>query len=75
MALARCEKCGRPSGNSSPYVCFHEPVAYPHSPVVCGARSCERPARVWLTTEEQQMYVAGRRIFTFAMKSAKVRLQ
>lgn len=74
MALARCEKCGRPNPDESPYVIVHEPVFSPNNVLLCGARTCERPARIWLTAEEQKRYLAGRRVFTFAMNSAKVRV-
>jgi hypothetical protein len=74
MPLARCEKCGRPDRRTSPYATFHNPASDPNKAVVCGARGCEQPARIWLTTEEQKQYLSGRRVFAFATNSVKVRI-
>ncbi len=74
MALARCEKCGRPDPRNGQYTIFHHPVSTPNRAIVCGARGCEQPARIWLTTEEQGQYLSGRRVFAFAANAVKVRI-
>ena len=74
MAVARCEKCGRPDPRTNSYAIVHYPVSNPNSAVVCGARGCEQPARIWLTNEEQKEYLNGRRVFAFATNSVKVRI-
>lgn len=70
MALARCEKCGRPNGKASLYVSFVEPAA--NNPILCSARSCEQPARIWLTVAEQKQYLNGQRMFILAASATKV---
>lgn len=74
MAIARCVKCGRPEPRSSPYVASHTAQPNGGNPIVCGAKGCEQPAMIWLTTEEQEQYLKGRRIFAFATNAAKVRI-
>jgi hypothetical protein len=79
MALARCEKCGRPDGRgvnaygSKP----HFPVGHPNSGVVCGTSNCENPAAVWLTEEEDGFYKKGKRVFpiTGGHNATKFRVQ
>src|SRR5256885_1199566 len=51
MAIARCERCGKPTQNvkppgysSNPYL----PVGHPSSGVVCGKPGCENSALIWL---------------------------
>ncbi len=69
MALARCREHGYalPEGRSYNYVApVRFPVGYPtRSGIVCGRPRCARPARIFLTEEEQDNYKKGYRIFTF----------
>ena len=63
MASARCEKCGHPQGLKLNYTHFHTPVPSVSSSILCGAPTCNRPAYIWLTDEEQQQYLRGVRNF------------
>jgi hypothetical protein len=74
VALARCEKCGRPNGNSGRYVEYRNPASHPSNPIVCSARGCERPGKIWLTVDEQNQYLNGQRVFPLAANAAKVRV-
>jgi hypothetical protein len=60
MAAARCETCGPPEGLKLDYTHLHTPVG---SSILCGAPTCNRPAYVWLTDEEEQQYLRGVRNF------------
>lgn len=77
MALARCEKCGRPearSGSSysqAPY----RPLNHPQSGIVCGTEGCENPGLIWLKVDEVRSYQTGQRIFDMPTQAAKVRVQ
>ncbi|MBZ5662383.1 MAG: hypothetical protein LAO08_18430 [Acidobacteriia bacterium] len=79
MAIARCEKCGKPSGkkvkppgySNQPYL----PVGYPSSGVICGRRGCENNAQIWLKVGEAQTYQRGQRVFVMSTHTAKVRVQ
>jgi hypothetical protein len=76
MAIARCEKCGRPRANKPPdYVQQHLPISYPNSGVICGTKGCENPATVWLKADEEHQYQIGVRIFDIRTNSAKVMVQ
>jgi hypothetical protein len=79
MAIARCEKCGKPTGASvkppgyskQPYF----PVGYPASGIVCGKPHCENDGLIWLKVDEVQAYRRGQRIFSILTQAAKVRVQ
>jgi len=79
MAIARCEKCGKPTGASvKPPGYSHQPyfpVGHPSSGVVCGKPDCENDALIWLKIDEAQAYQRGQRIFEIQTHSAKVRVQ
>jgi len=76
MAIARCEKCGRPRANKPPeYSGQHPPVGHPNSGVVCGTKGCRNAALVWLKEDEEQEYQNGERIFDIRTNSAKVIVQ
>lgn len=76
MAIARCDKCGRPRANKPPeYVAQHPPVGYPESGVICGSKGCENSATIWLKADEEQEYGAGVRIFDIRTNSAKIKVQ
>ena len=74
LALARCEKCGRPQGRRKDYTFSHVPVAHPDGGIVCGSADCENPGVIWLTDEEQRRYRAGERVFGFGTNTIKVHL-
>jgi hypothetical protein len=63
MASARCETCGPPRGLKQNYTHLHTPVPSMSSSILCGAPTCNRPASVWLTDEEEQQYLRGERNF------------
>jgi hypothetical protein len=65
MALARCEKCGRPSGRMGNVYTgpARLPVGHPLSGVICGTTGCDEPGLVWLLDREQAQYKTGTRIF------------
>jgi hypothetical protein len=63
MALARCEKCGRPQGKKVRYAHSHR-LASTKSRIFCGSGNCTDLAIVcWLTDEEEQQYLGGERSF------------
>jgi hypothetical protein len=79
MAIARCEKCGKPTGanvkppgySDQPYF----PIGHPASGIVCGKRDCENDALIWLKSDEARAYQRGQRIFRIQTHSAKVRVK
>lgn len=78
MAIARCEKCGRPIKNVKPPAYSEKPylpVGHPRSGVVCGTVGCENDAVIWLKTDEEAEYTRGQRIFGIKTHTAKVRVQ
>jgi len=76
MALARCDYCEKPKGRmGNAYVVPAEPVGYPNTSTVCGREGCEHPALIWLTSEENDAYHQGQRVFGFATRTSKVRVQ
>ena len=78
MAIARCEKCGKPTGAkvkppgyvNQPYL----PMGHPSSGVICGKPNCENDALIWLKIDEALAY-QGQRVFEISMQTAKVRVQ
>ena len=63
MALARCEKCGRPQGQKLRYAHRHK-LASTKSRIFCGTGNCTGLATVcWLTDVEEQEYIFGERRF------------
>ncbi|MGB2890637.1 MAG: hypothetical protein WBC04_23340 [Candidatus Acidiferrales bacterium] len=79
MAIARCEKCGKPTGpnvkppgySKQPYL----PVGHPSSGVICGKPDCENAGLIWLKVDEAQAYQLGQRVFEFSTHTAKVCVQ
>ena len=76
MAIARCDKCGRPRANKPPEYAAEArmPRGYPDSGVVCGTKGCENDAKIWLKTDEESLYAAGQRVFDIKTNSAKVKI-
>ena len=77
MAIARCEKCGRPTAATPPSYASdpHVPWGHPNkSGLVCGTKGCEGAALVWLKLDEESAYAMGRRVFDIRTNSAKIRL-
>lgn len=77
MAIARCEKCGKPTQNVKPpgySDIAYLPPNYPDSGLVCGSVGCERSALIWLKLDEEQQYRKGQRVFDLPTKAAKIRL-
>jgi hypothetical protein len=77
MAIARCEKCGRPKANKPPEYAAHPrlPVGHPNSGVICGTRGCTNPGKIWLKLDEEKQYDAGERIFGIHTYTAKIIVQ
>jgi hypothetical protein len=78
MAIARCEKCGKPSANVKPPGYAEMPflpVNHPNSGVVCGKAGCENAGLVWLKKDEERQYLQGQRVFGIHTLTAKVRVQ
>lgn len=69
MASARCANCGNPRGLKQSYTYSHSVV----SPklIFCGARSCKRPAMIWLTDEEEQQDRQGVRLFRLSNRAVE----
>jgi hypothetical protein len=64
MALARCEKCGRPQGKKVRYAHSHR-LASTKPRIFCGSGNCTDLAIVcWLTDVEEQHSISGERRFT-----------
>ncbi len=76
MAIARCEKCGRPRARKPPPYAPapHLPYGHPNNGLVCGTKGCEGEAVVWLKTDEESAYARGQRVFDIWTNSAKIRL-
>lgn len=74
MALARCEECGRPSGLRNEYVLRAQVIGYPNAALLCGRPNCTKPAMVWLTVVESNLYRNGHRLFALS-HAGEVRLQ
>ena len=75
MALARCEKCGRPTGLRNEYIRLAPAVGYPDTGLLCGRPTCINPAIVWLTVAESNLYRNGHRLFALSTRAKEVRLQ
>jgi hypothetical protein len=78
MAIARSEKCGRPTKNIKPPPYSEKryfPVGHPNSGVVCGTVACENDAVIWLKADEELEYEKGQRVFGIHTHTAKVRVQ
>jgi hypothetical protein len=79
MAIARCEKCGKPTASSVKPPGYSErpyfPVGHPASGIVCGKPLCANDGLIWLKADEVQMYQRGRRIFNLLTQAVKVRVQ
>lgn len=73
MAIVRCVE-HKPKGRSEPYVMSLNTVGYPNTAAICGREGCEKPGLVWLTEDERQQYVSGRRVFGFNTAVIKVRV-
>jgi hypothetical protein len=79
MAIARCEKCGKPTGGNvkppgysdQPYF----PVSHPSSRVVCAKPECENAGLIWLKADEAEAYQRGQRIFEIRTQTAEVCIQ
>ena len=77
MAIARCEKCGRPTVNVKPPGYSDKPflpVGHPNSGLVSGKPGCEGPGLIWLKKDEERRYQNGERIFGIHTQTAKIRL-
>jgi hypothetical protein len=73
MAIMRC-KVHQPEGRTRKYVAHVEPIGYPHTAVVCGSKSCNAAALIWLEADEKADYDRGERVFkAFAGSMMKVR--
>jgi hypothetical protein len=79
MAIARCEKCGKPTGGNVKPPGYsdqsYRPTGHPSSGVVCGKPQCENDALIWLKTDEVEAYQQGQRVFEIHTQTAKVRVQ
>jgi hypothetical protein len=76
MAIARCEKCGKPHHHTAPpYAAAHLPAGHPNSGVVCGTKNCTNAPLIWLKEDEEALYANGERIFALPTFAAKVQVQ
>lgn len=74
MAIVRCKE--HPvQGNQARnvYVRRTKPVGFPNTAAICGRRYCNNPGYVWLTLEEHDQFIGGRRYYT--LDTALVRLR
>jgi hypothetical protein len=76
MAVLRCEKCGPPQGRRLSYASSHKLVSEATTRIFCGTAKCtELALNCWLTDEEEQQYLHGKRLFTVPPhQAAMVRL-
>ena len=65
MALARCDE-HKPDNSGDDYHTYALPVGYPQTAVTCDVADCHNPARLWLTKDERQRFLAGERVFSVA---------
>jgi hypothetical protein len=73
MAKMRCSP-HKPFKTKIPCVIGVEPVGYPDTALVCGAKGCAQPALIWLEPKEKTAYDSGARIFEcFTGSAMKVR--
>lgn len=77
MALCRCiENHSEPKGRKFDYLCSVEPLGYPdNTSSICGRINCGKPGQIWLTKEEHNQYLKGKRIFTYASAVSKVKVK
>lgn len=68
MALARCEQCGSPQGMKQDYPHVHPPTSFPNNRILCAATTCNKPAYLWLSDEEEKRYIEGERWFEIPSK-------
>lgn len=64
MAIVRCNK--HPVHYIQArnyYVRRVEPIGYPETAALCGKRDCVNPGYIWLTLEEHDQYIKGKRCF------------
>lgn len=74
MALARCEKCGKPKGRTKNYVRSANPVGYPDTAAICGSSACKNPALLWLDESEAQAFIKGQVVFDLPTAAMKVQV-
>jgi hypothetical protein len=74
MAIARCETCGRPQGLKRSYIHYHAlSTSFSlKNKIFCGAPACVHPGCIWLTDEEEQQYLGGRRGFRVTKRAREV---
>jgi hypothetical protein len=79
MAIARCEKCGKPTGSNVKAPGYSDqsylPVGYPMSGVICGKPGCENNGLIWLKLDEEAAHRSGQRVFEISTQTAKIRVQ
>lgn len=64
MAVLRCEKCGPLQGRKLSYSSSHKLVFEATARIFCGTAKCTQLAlNCWLTAEEEQQYLHGKRLF------------
>ncbi len=74
MALARCQACGSPQGLKQNYPHFHLLAHSVSFDVLCGSPNCARRAFIWLTDEEERLYLRGQRSFPVSNRAVEVHL-
>ncbi len=76
MALCRCkEKHSNPKGRNENYIASVKPIGYPKTSSVCGRKGCDNPGLIWLTEDENRLYVEGKTVFTYASAVSKVEVE
>jgi hypothetical protein len=72
MTEARCDE-HRPVPIEPETVSYALPLGYPDTAVTCDVIGCEKAARLWLSKDERDAFVAGQRVFPIA-SGAKIRV-
>jgi hypothetical protein len=72
MAICRCEN-HNPHGN---YVIAVAPAGWQQiTSSICGNPTCQQPGIIWLNKSEAHEHELGRRIFSFATNTTKVKVE
>ena len=77
MAIARCVTHSKPRGITKSYDALPRSPAGDGTAIVCGIAKCEKPASIWLDTDEAKDYEQkNARVFSLGTElNGKVRVK
>ncbi|MFC2017153.1 hypothetical protein ACFLUD_01915 [Chloroflexota bacterium] len=74
MAIVRCKEHPVQANQAKDvYVRRAKPMGFPNTAAICGRRHCNNPCYVWLTLEEHDQFIRGKR--NYALDTALVSLR